>query len=725
MARKKGKKGFSFDEQEFLIDFIENFPNDIYDEKNREYRPTPYDHFIQLQGVPKADINRLFLSDMTKAEFFNRIPTDKLSAMVPMVKIYRTLSNGEEILYPINQTQTVKSITTSNEGRGTGVSLKKFSYRDEGKASDLFGNFTGELQLHFQSLEALFMERHVGPDKFISFADLLHTEQQSENPTLMERQAVETQQRYPIKIVYGYAVPDDPENIIFNKSELTAIRNLQQTVFVQSFSYNFNISEAGDVDLTIKVSGNQDGRVMTAIKYDLFMAMGNTIENQVIRSERDRLKRNHTEASKQGLPEPTGNSKKELKAYRAAVHEQKEGMEGIQRKLTGLRTESAKDAWSKLFMIMDTLDVGVPKPKSAQSKKDAMGGRLYYTQLSSDLINSYTSLKKLLSVEGDIEQKDRGGAHVASYGTELKKKINESLLIHQNQIYSDPVTDALAAIENTDNDNKSMKDLSKKWNKAYQNDLTLIPGKDHRINFFFLGDLIEAAMIIIHDRPEIKQGCPPSVSGRSNPYRERMWNDIRVMLGSVLLKDKTNPDKKIVYPLADIPIAFSTFQQFWNRNVLSEQRYSYPLAKFLTDIGNDLVPAAIKPTVLGGSAESKLSAQKCKLYRFTFPAKNVLDEVWKRGIDKRIDVEDMVNARWERGGQDYGSVNKYKEYFYLSPQQKPGIPPGRFVSEINKKAHNRMNGIPNFYIGKFKRLTQIGFIFKNEWRWRCLEDREN
>ena len=683
MARRKPKT-VTFTEQEFILDNIQLFQNTV--KRGDKWVPPPYTRFIQLSGAPGAEVNRLVLAPFSKGLRFNQITPAQLSLLVPKIKIYKMLRDGTSVQFPLNTLQTVDSITNSIEGRGTAVSLRSFQMRDQGNHLESRVNQTGELKLYCQSLEAFFMTR---PGD-IRFSDLLHTEHGGQTyPSQEEMLAADIARRYPIKIEIGWEVPDDSNNTLFTSSELKMIRSLKYVVLMQSYQYEIDLQESGEIEISISLTGNLDATSQQGAELDLFFATDNSIQSQVVTSEKDRLSRQLKESRK--------SAKDGLVSEEAVQKEKKRTQAGIQQALSGLNSISAKDAWMSLFTIMENLNFN-----EAGDDED-QGGRVFYIDLPQHALEAYVNAKREMAKKTKDKQTQFGLTVTAN---ELRKAVVKSIYksVKKPKQSNQPIEEAREIIKKAGNDKKSRDKMQAEWGKAFQNSLSKESGQgERRINFFFLGDLIEAALTIIHDRPEIGEGCPPSLSVRRMQQAKKMWDKVRVILGTIEIKNPLTQERKTM-SLADLPISFSTFQMFWDEVVWGPNKLNYSLTSFLTHIGTELVPLAFKNCIFGGKPLG--TSDRANMYKFRMPAADILDEIWKKGITKDISLEELTEARWERSSDEDGSTTEYKEYMLLQGDTSAPPLPTRASDIGTRLAYNSKHSVPTFHIGNNKGLLK-------------------
>jgi hypothetical protein len=706
----KNTKGYEFSDQAFLMDFIHLFENTVYNPNHKPgeqpFEPVNYPNFIQLSGEPGAEVDRLISTPYSQELAFNSFTTAQLSLLVPQIKIYVTIRTDQGPVYaqlPLNDAQTLESITKSFSGRGTDVTFESIEWVDQNK-NDLEGAYVGSLKMRFQTLEGLFMKRGTLEGVEYGFFNLIHAQQSRDQYVSQQQQNVQDANiAWPIKIAVGYSVPDDPHNSIFTQQQIRLVNSLRQTILISVNKHELDFDEDGSVRFSAYFTGLLDFKASTNVEYDLFLTSPITLEDQIVKSERSRISRQIKELKgKQEGGELVSNRDKEV---------DKKTLNGLQQRLYSLNSVSEKDAYSQLLNYMNNFKIS-----NVAGDGDEVGGRLLYIDLTKDVVKGYSDLKETFT-----KQIEQGKGAKALTTAQLKQKqdektkkvknlydsINDSLFtpdIGQTDQYVNEAVELIkqAGLSGT----KSRKKFLQGWGKKYSSN-TKKRGEPYRLNFFFLGDLIQAACAIIHERPEIKSDCIINTAGnKANDLEKKMWDQIRVIVGTVRIKNPLSAiqviggkEKKNLIDsicLADLPISFNTFQNFWNEKVWQAQKTKYSLPAFLRDLCTDLISRAVDGCLFGGKLDGE--SDKAKIYRFNIPNGDPLDQIWKKGVNKRITLEEIAESRWESVEQNRG--NDVKEYMFI--QGNISAPDFLKVKKDNlaaKRLYNEKNSISTLTIG--------------------------
>ena len=113
---------------------------------------------------------------------------------------------------------------------------------------------------------------------------------------------------------------------------------------------------------------------------------------------------------------------------------------------------------------------------------------------------------------------------------------------------------------------------------------------DDDVFFVFLGDIIEVACLSFADAAQMVEDNPVKnmsvITGPMEYINPRTASE-RQKAGE--------PPEVISLNLADVPVSYTMFLKFWNDNVVSAERDSYPVRKFIKDVINRIVIPSVMP----------------------------------------------------------------------------------------------------------------------------------
>ena len=98
------------------------------------------------------------------------------------------------------------------------------------------------------------------------------------------------------------------------------------------------------------------------------------------------------------------------------------------------------------------------------------------------------------------------------------------------------------------------------------------------ILFFYLGDLVDVLLRILKGNIVIGKDSLPNNRGAKETLKK-----FRILMGPIILTSKDGAVKDIGN-IADIPISFDLFENWFIHHVIKPQRTSYSLKRFLKDI---------------------------------------------------------------------------------------------------------------------------------------------
>ena len=203
------------------------------------------------------------------------------------------------------------------------------------------------------------------------------------------------------------------------------------------------------------------------------------------------------------------------------------------------------------------------------------------------------------------------------------------------------------------------------------------PGK-LQLQFFYFGDLIEAALEIIEKKQIFK-----------------------VLLGPFIFTDPRT-GKSTILNLADIPISLNLFIMWWTRRVISSNKQHYYLGEFIKDVFSSLIKPALgadcfpdMESVVSSISMALLDAPKGRVK-------------YLKGKRSRIEVDKEIDV-----GLSSKSHQLQKEYFfyiYVSSYAKSSLR-GNYKEDIKR-------GIYHLSIGNERGLVKSVKFTKTDIPWK-------
>ena len=366
-------------------------------------------------------------------------------------------------------------------------------------------------------------------------------------------------------------------------------------------------------------------------------------------------------------------------------------------------------------------------------KADSGGGRLFSFALSNEAVEKYKGIKEASKTFRRLQTEyNKGGQSKLDVQESTLKDFQKERTLNMNDIVKsvqrivNPKVKAIESVGSRIQRGSKDEDIEENYKKNikvqmnYTSDTTFT-AKDSdnnpitRVNFFFLGDLIDAALTIIHERPKTSENkCGPNISGKNNPNEKEMYEEARVMLGTIAIQDRKSGEI-IERSLADIPISLETFKDFWYEEVYARRLPSYSLRQFLAQVCTKLVSNSLSNSIYGSS--NLISANTVKLVTLQVNEDGILDKIWTdKKLRKRISTQQIKEREMSAPKDSAGDTNKTgkgsskKEFLFLYSR---GTQPYN-SEEKSTLAFNRENAIPHLFAGNtVGPVKKINFKRKN------------
>ena len=576
---------FRFSEQCFLIYNIKRLTEKLG--KSWYSKKGSPENYFNLVGDP-IDIMKKFRDKSVYEVLFSMKPY-QLSMLVPKIKIYKVQYTDEEAfkrregedveLYfdDFTREQLIEQMVSGPYGRGSSVGLKSFQYTYDGKhPGEAKTVINGVLDLHFQNFASLVggvgdvdtYERKLKEAKdkpMAQFIDLIWAPSTLVGAPVEKRDPcdrfLETHdskkynpQFFEIKVVVGWAVPDDPNGEIFNAAQQKAISASKEVLFLSLRDHDIAFNQDGTINISIKYIGRIEGMLRTD-ETDLFAPSRITAEV--------------TKPTLKGINEKLSDVCKELRK------EQKRGDNKDSKKIEKLEEENKELQKKK----REANFASRAKKFSTFLKK--LSDKTYYVDLDSELLARYmaTSNKDLIA-GADLHDADSKG----KYATLIAKTLKQQTEIKVDK--ADPGESTKALERRVTADAKGVKKgpFGKEERVELNKTLIATTAKDPkraRVNFFFLGDLIKIAA--------------GSIPGS---YKTG------IVLGPLEMVEPSTGKHRLSVPMAKVPISMNLFQSWFVENVLKYDRRKYTVDQFISDVITSLILPATGPRCIGGTSNS-------------------------------------------------------------------------------------------------------------------------
>tara|TARA_Y100001938_G_C8101510_1_gene442111 strand:+ start:757 stop:3471 length:2715 start_codon:yes stop_codon:yes gene_type:complete len=732
-----------------------------------DVEPTEYKNFLQLRdSEPHLTLNKITgnnantLQDLTSAQ---------LSALIPHIKIYKTIKvkNKEvDIEFPFGSTTNLSDITESILDRGIDAGIQNITWADTGTNPANVGlAFKGTMTFFFQSFESIFKTRNVGRYK-LSFADLLDKTEalgQKAGPSNLQQANNANKINQPkIKLEVGWSVPDDVGNVLNMRDVSERIKGNRRSYILENLNQQININEQdGSLTLDIDFIAALEGRMMSTNADLLYIDESDVsdplaVQKKELRELADKQYKKIRTDKKAALARqreaqlliqrqqndaqmslPNDPARQTIEDAEREIERLKEENREYKKRRAEIRSLSYKRLLNTIrsdnFLKTKSLNRTDLNLGSANLLTD---GKIRYFDVSSNIINQYKDMlvaanlsvdkrKELLDDNrGETAQKREGiiERHKADFKEERQlalSNINSLLketLMNSSNMTSYKSSEGFKPV-NIAPTNQSTAGQQDSQSVESQNRPPLYyerPDGTRRIQYFFLGDLIEAVMEILYYSPETNTDGDKVVN-KANMNSKEFMEEMKIMMGSL---NYTNPTTGLTanIQIADIPVSFNYFNGWFYDNVIKRQLSTYPLKSFLRDLCAKLVNNLLSPKRYGVIASRR-------------PLRTVTQSVW-------VDTNSELNQYWKKNL----SIHKPRfsvDKFYRRASKKTGYmsKPTEFIyiyvvgGEMNNLANtaklarssfNRQRNIPHYIIGNQTGLlrninfsrTQIPYKFE-------------
>ena len=629
-------------EQQFLLEFL-----DVITASNKEKN---YKNFTQLTGDPTAVMNKLMAGG---GGVLHDLDTHQLALLVPQIRIFKVTKQGDkkdEKEFYFDDFTTLESIKESTAKRGQDVGLMSFTWNDMGTNPANSGfSFEASLKLSFQSFEGIFKKRNG-----VAFADLMSLGAMGRRS---KQKLYDENSAYQIKAIVGWATPSDPGKKVFQ--DPTIINSTKTSLLLTLTTHDIDIKENGSVELTLNYIAALEGRMMGP-KSDLLNVQtapdqdrkersvrrrGNV--KKIVNEEKDRVKKQIEVLDNKGgwfnskLTEEESDRlsglKDQLKEMEKQTEKQTKDFEKLKKELSEAKDVARLESYSRLL---------------GKILKDQRGFAFNLTPSQVEQYKALSSIK--LSGQNKQRRKDLMKER-SEYRQEILKEIPTARASE-------------VAKRQADEAKKSTKlgpEKSKKKEKKERKDGT------HVLNFFYFGDLIEAALQVLLEMKNLE--------GNTLVDPDKQF---KFMLGSMKLP--LSSGELIDIPLSDVPISLSVFNAWFQKNVIESKKDHFPFRAFIRKICSDLITSALNPASFGNF--SKPSLTRVSISNFIVPKDSI--KSGRVPIDGKEGVK--RNLRQRTNLQNVGNVNQFL-FLYV----------GGILSEDLKgdPKKDKSDGIYHFYVG--------------------------
>jgi hypothetical protein len=700
-----------FDEQAFLLDFIEEFIG---------LNGSQYKNFTQLEGDPSYAINKIFAKNLQSKSgktskkiglnpFFN-LSTLQLSALVPKIRIYKISYKNKSVAaggfveysgikeqeFYFNDYTSPESVLKSNRVRGTDIGILSFGWEDTGTNEIETGIFfRANLSIYLQNIEAFNTPREGG----LKVSDLLLPSGKTRAEKEANRQSVRTAKEvydprdYEIKVVVGWAVPDET-NKLFSRAEREALKKMQVPFIMTSPTHEIEFNEDGTVTLNLDYTAAIDQRMRTPF-YNLFKVEDGGRGDKLIKVGKGSVK----------IAKAAGDIKsieEELKKDQARSQELTKIIQSIPLGMSGDAGASRAAAFQEQLAVREKIRLNhdrLPELRDTQKEVIADAERNLENMVFSQRNKAYARLIDQMQKNRTIYQFFLEQAEITLWedslqgfddltnAQEKEKKVFENRESKREQILKKLGSGrevSISTIWETGLDS-FQKDLieagsSVKREAIVQKYLDATKPADGQtdIQFFFFGDLVEAAIEIIlnpeassPEKKPIGLGRPEQQFSQYQKDKKRalMRDQFQFILGPlelvktdlILFPFQETRERHFSVAMADIPISAKQFDRWFVEYVIKPMKESYSLKGFLIDVLTALLNNALSPLGYGPIGQKNTTQMGVSIFTAPFDKEKDKELILSKG---RMTIDNFVEAL-PTYDYSFRSIEKSMQFFFM------------------------------------------------------------
>ena len=715
-----------FQEQCFLID---NFEKICAINVGRKYKG-----FTCIDADPARVVSKITAAQRIKP--FVDMKTFEMAGMHPKLRFYKVeytdpragtvRTREKEIRFAaFNSRRSINEALSNERGRHDGVGIKKFSWSFIGQnPAEVENNITAKLVLSFRNLEDI--DPANLPRNEASVLDMI-LYKDKEGKYRKKRNIYNVlldpwdPAKYTIRVVCGWGSAEPNDDLI--SDPLRRYLRSQNTVMnLVLLEHRFNFKDDGSGTLEIEFQGVIDAFSKYATS-DILRSnkqFTRLIQERAkdINAKQEKVNSLEQEAAREQAEQGFGGYVLDGAAsfYEAAVDGVADLMSSVggqsrPQSLAGSEDadpgasarERSRVAKEQLEKAEKQLEKAIEDDKMSRYRlllERIDPSKMYFIDLSRETLGELNSLQRSRKQSAILR---KAGGKPADKNSKRRPDFTIQTAEGFGQVEAN--RDALQKVAETGQavEGESDQDKEERQSRApNEADEILGQGKPEghfRVNFLFLGDLIESAFTLLQNVPAVatkrSKTMPP---GRQDPAPgENMEHaldspptqsgEIRYLLGDITFLDPVD-NSLVSVNLADIPISLSLFLQWFNNKCIRTQRESWLINQFIRDVVTDLVLAALGPNCFLGYDTSP-QMQMSYIEGASGRKKKYADRVPKGRVTDVNDIEPypVVNT-------DSKISTKVYSYLYIYSNTAP--PPG-LSSNVRKDSNA---GIYHFFVGR-------------------------
>lgn len=520
-------------------------------------------------------INKLYnFKEFIKA--YNQLTPASLSCLVPYIKIYKIYENNTEFAIPFNNyypQSSIDAITSNNSDRGFQANLVSLDFTSQGKDTATTFIYQVNMNIIFDSVQTLFNEN----SKYIELFN-------PPKKTKFKR-GDRDPKYYQIKLKFGWnfnsQLPSD-----LSPQQLETFASLSGSeIFLNYVIHRITINEDGSVALRIEYIGALEAQsrdpnnlsILTNKKMQELDKISKKIEYYENKADEKNIiiEQEYDENNKAKIKLVNKNDQNKEIESSSFFGISKEELEKLYSEQKNSETANKNDFVNDIIIKII----------------EQYGGSLPYLSINEQVYNFRKSLIE--------EYSDRSVVSNASSETQLRNL--ETQLNNVKFVDSGLETKESADLDNYFSDINFVREVDSKDRLSYN------------IPYFTFGRLLKAIESLgpqFKDNEESRESdfiilasdcniasfgngqyVDPKILAKNPKYKMIIDNGLGLNGDSLVLENKITQINML-----EIPIAFSTFRYWVNKNITSQNLSQMSLLNFLNSLILELLNLAVKPT---------------------------------------------------------------------------------------------------------------------------------
>ena len=502
------------------------------------------------------------LTSVKGAKELFKLTSEEAAHLQPFIRFFK-VQGTEQTEFPFSRGSftgtgtNTSSIFKNKTDRGSEVGIRGIDFELLAtQPEEITNNIRCNVRLFFQNLNGILKKR---TSNGLRYADLILRPRSA--ATALEAYEPED---YRVKLVVGWAIP---KNASVRQPLRDALARTRTILNLTLKNHTFNFNMDGTAELDIEYHAWVEGS-LSSPKTDLLYPASSFAHKLRKAEQVVKVRKSSIDSSS----DPSDSQKKLLEkaAQRKALIKRQSRGAAYQRILDKIMEKNIyyADVDPAVLGILDTnwftgeVDEARKKSASAEARKNECADRRVAT------FNRFG---------GSAAR----GANTTSY---------ENNTEYMNEIYES---------HKTGTDPEDTKSIQQTTTEALHHLTSKVSPEDPnkvRMHYFFLGDLLEAALDVLNRNPE---------------YKNSQISKTLILSGPIFLNDPCGDAETsaVGFNLADIPISLNVFQAWFIKKLINPGINNYLLRNLINDIIGELLPAALGGDCLGGAQRQLIRAE--------------------------------------------------------------------------------------------------------------------